>query len=57
VAATKRHNDVVRAASVKKRKKSQVHQGEKMKKTYAGALQQSAANLTQASVFTVFVDR
>ena len=57
MAATKRHNDVVRAASVKKRKKSQVHQGEKMKKTYAGALQQSAANLTQASVFTVFVDR
>jgi small ligand-binding sensory domain FIST len=57
VVATKRENDTVRDELVKKRKKAQVHQGEKMKKAYANSLQQSAENVTQASVLTVFVDQ
>ncbi len=57
VVATKRNNDIVRLELVKKRKKEQVHQGEKMKKAYADSLQQSAKNVTQALVVTVFVDR
>ena len=57
VVATKRNNEVVRLESVEKRKKGQVHQGEKMKKAYADSLQQSAKNVTEASVVTVFVDQ
>ncbi len=53
--ATERNNDVVRLELVKKRKKGQVHQGEKMKKAYADSLQQSAKNVSQALVVTVFV--
>ncbi len=55
---TPQNNDIVREDLVKrKRKKGQIHQGEKMKKAYADSLQQSATNVTQASVDTVFVDQ
>ena len=52
-----RYNDSVREDSVKKRKRGQIHQGEKMKKAYADSLKQSAMKVTVASVVTVFVDR
>jgi hypothetical protein len=57
VVDTPRNNDTVREDLVKKRKKGQIHQGEKMKKAYVDSLQQSATNVTVASVVTVFVDQ
>jgi len=57
VVATKRENDTVRDKLVKKRKKAQVHQGEKKKNPYANSLQQIAENVNQALVATVFVDQ
>jgi hypothetical protein len=57
VVDTPQNNDIVREDSVKKRKKGQIHQGEKMKKAYVDSLQQSATNVTLASVVTVFVDQ
>jgi hypothetical protein len=53
VDVTKRENDTVRDKSVKKRKKAQLHQGEKLKKVCANSLQQSAEHVTQASVVLI----
>ncbi len=55
VVDTPQNNYKVREDLVKKRKNGQIHQGEKMKEAYADSLQQSATNVTQASVVTVFV--
>jgi hypothetical protein len=57
IVPAKKDNDTVREELVKKRKKAQVHQGEKMKKTYANSLQESTTNVTQGSVVTVFIYR
>ena len=54
---TTRNDVIVRESLVKKRKQGQIHQGEKMKRAYANSLQQSATNVTQASVVTIFVDQ
>ncbi len=51
-----RDNNTEREELVKKRKKAQVHQREKMKKAYANSLQESTTNVTQGSVVTVVVD-